>query len=76
MALDNHTFTVLGHYRIITWILGHEPTMTEFCALSDYSRSGYHKLRRVHPEFRELEQSEAEVELMNQLYNVLKTRYE
>ena len=76
MAYDNHTFTVLGQYRIISMILGREPTMTEFCRLSDYSRHGFHRLRRVHPDFRALDQSTVEDELMRNLYQVLKNKYE
>ena len=75
MALDNHTFTVLGQYRIITMVLGREPTMSEFMRFSDYSRYGFFKLRRVHPEFRELQQSQEEEKLMKHLYEVLKTKY-
>lgn len=76
MALDNHTFTVLGQYRIITAILGHEPTVSEFCGRSDYSRHGYHRLLRTHKEGRALDQSTAEDELMKELYAVLKSKYE
>lgn len=77
MALDNHTFTVLGQYRIITAILGHEPTVSEFCGRSDYSRHGYHRLLRTHKEEgRALDQSTAEDELMKELYAVLKSKYE
>lgn len=75
MAYDNHTFTVLGHYRIITMILGREPTMSEFCRLSDYSRHGYHRLRRVHHDFNQ-HQSTVEDALMHDLYDVLKNKYE
>ena len=65
VALDNHTFTVLGQYRIITAILGHEPTVSEFCGRSDYSRHGYHRLLRTNKEEgRALDQSAAEDELM------------
>lgn len=74
MAADNHTFTVLGQYRVITWLLGREPTASEFVNYSDYTRYGYHKLRRVHPEFKE--QSQEEEKLMQQLYQVLKSKYE
>lgn len=76
MAQNNHTFTVLGHYRIITQILGREPTMSEFCKYSDYSRHGYHLLRRTHPQCGKLPQTRAEDELMKQLYVVLKNKYE
>ena len=76
MNIENHTFTVLGHYRILTWILGREPTMSEFCRSSDYSRAGYYRLRRVHRECGKLDQSPEEEELMKQLYQILKTKYE
>ena len=78
MALDNHTFTVLGQYRIITAILGHEPSVAEFCGRSDYSRHGYHRLLRAHKdkEGRALDQSTAEDELMKELYAVLKSKYD
>lgn len=74
--MDNHTFTVLGQYRIISWILGRAPTMTEFVNHSDYSRAGYHRLRRVYPEQLTQDQSQEEEALMRQLYSVLKNKYE
>lgn len=75
MALDNHTFTVLGQYRIITAILGHEPTVAEFCQRSDYTRHGYHYIMRA-GKGRALDQSTAEEKLMKELYTVLKSKYE
>ena len=75
MALDNHTFTVLGQYRIITAILGHEPTVAEFCQRSDYTRHGYHYIKRA-GKGRALDQSTAEDKLMKELYAVLKSKYE
>ena len=76
MAMDNHTFTVLGQYRIITAVLGHEPTVSEFCKRSDYSRHGYHRLIRTHKVSGGLDQSTVEDELMKELYAVLKSKYD
>ena len=76
MALDNHTFTVLGQYRVITMILGHEPTVSEFCQRSDYTRHGYHCIKRAGKDQRTLDQSPEEEELMRKLYGVLKEKYE
>ena len=77
MTLDNHTFTVLGQYRIITAILGHEPTVSEFCGRSDYSRHGYHRLIRAQKkDGGALDQSTVEEELMKELYAVLKSKYD
>lgn len=75
MALDNHTFTVLGQYRIITAILGHEPTVAEFCQRSDYTRHGYHYIKRAGKGMA-LDQSTAEDKLMKELYAVLKSKYD
>ena len=75
MALDNHTFTVLGQYRIIKLILGHEPTVSEFCQRSDYTRHGYHCIKRAGKD-RALDQSTAEDKLMKELYAVLKSKYD
>ena len=76
MALDHHTFTVLGQYRIITMILGHEPSVSEFCQRSDYTRHGYHYIKRAGKNCRALDQSTAEDKLMKELYAVLKIKYE
>lgn len=76
MALDHHTFTVLGQYRIITMILGHEPSVSEFCQRSDYTRHGYHYIKRAGKNCRTLDQSTAEDKLMKELYAVLKSKYE
>ena len=50
--------------------------MTEFINHSDYSRAGYHRLRRVYPEQLTQDQSQEEEALMRQLYSVLKNKYE
>lgn len=76
MALDNHTFTVLGQYRVITMILGHEPTVSEFCQRSDYTRHGYYTIKRAGKDRRTLDQNPEEEELMRKLYGVLKEKYE